>query len=112
MRIWPSVRFWRMTGGVAILVALAAVSIALTPPYIENVKLQRYVSAAVRTSEPAGVVQARIVNRAAELGLPVLVGNVKVSGAGNGRKVEIVYIVRVDFPLYTVDLHFHPAAGG
>jgi hypothetical protein len=29
---------------------------------------------------------------------------------GNGVRVEIVYVVRVDMPLYTVDLHFHPAA--
>lgn len=111
-QFWRSVRFWRMTGGIAILLALAAVALALAPPYIENMKLQQYVSAAVYTSEPAGVVQARILNKAAQLGLPVLAGNVKVTPAGNGLKVEIVYIVRVDFPLYSVDLHFHPAAGG
>ena len=110
VRFWRSVRFWRMTGGIAILVALAAVSVALAPPYIENVKLQRYVSAAVYVPEPAGVVQARILNKAAQLGLPVLAGNVKVARVGNGLKVDIVYIVRVDFPLYSVDLHFHPAA--
>jgi hypothetical protein len=32
--------------------------------------------------------------------------------SGNKLRVDIIYVIRVDLPLYTVDLHFHPAAGG
>ena len=75
-------------------------------------KFQRYLDAAVDRATNPDVLRAEIVNKAAQMGLPVHEGDVHVVKSGNGMRVEIVYVIRVDLPLYTVDLHFHPAAGG
>jgi hypothetical protein len=107
-----STRVWRVTAGIGVLVILLLVSIVLVPPYLENFRLQRYVDGEVGAASQPEILQAHIVNHAAQLGLPVLADDVKVTRTRNGLRVNIVYVVRVDLPLYTVDLHFHPAAGG
>jgi hypothetical protein len=103
---------WRMVAGVGVLVVLLIVGGALLPPYVDNMKFQRYLDRAVERSPAPDILQAEILNRAAQMGLPVRAGDVRVNRTGNGLRVEIIYVVRVDLPLYTVDLHFHPAAGG
>ncbi len=98
--------------GLGVLVLLIVVTSALVPAYFENMEFQRYLDSAVQRSQsPEGLV-ADVVNKAAQLGLPVHAGDVHVTKTENGLRVELIYIVRVDLPLYTVDLHFHPAAGG
>ncbi len=93
------------------LAILIVVAFALVPAYVENVQLQRYLDGAVeRHQSPDGLI-ADVVNKAAQLGLPLRAGDVKVTKTGNGLHVDIIYIIRVDLPLYTVDLHFHPSAG-
>ena len=83
----------------------------LIPPYFENARFQRYLDSAVHLPVAPEVLKADIVNRAAGMGLPVRDGDVRISsGQGNGLRVDIVYVNRVDLALYTVDLHFHPAA--
>lgn len=93
------------------LVVLVVVASALIPPYFENMEFQRYLDRAVgRSQSPEGLV-ADVVNKAAQLGLPVRAGDVHVTRTGSGLRVDLIYVIRVDLPLYTVDLHFHPAAG-
>ncbi len=82
----------------------------LIPPYFENMRFQQYLTGAVAERRPPEMLQAAILNKAAELGLPVRAEDVHVTRQGNGLRVEIVYVIRVDLPLYTVDLHFHPSA--
>jgi hypothetical protein len=106
-----SVRRWRVIAGVGVLVVLTVVIAVLIPPYFENMRFQRDLDDLVTQTDSPEILRAQVLNRAAQLGLPVQAGNVKVSRSGNGLRVEIVYIIRVDLPLYTVDLHFHPAAG-
>lgn len=101
---------WRRIAGVAVLAIFVAVAIALVPPYLNNAKFQRYLDGAVEHAQAPEIVQANIVGKAGEMGLPVRTGDVHVTRSGNGVSVDIVYVVRVDFPLYTVDLHFHPSA--
>lgn len=108
----PNVHRWRIAAGVGVLVILAAVAAALIPPYFDNMQLQRYLDDAVELAQSPDLLRADIVNKAAQLGLPVRTGDVRVTRTGNGLRVDIVYVIRVDLPLYTVDLHFHPAAGG
>lgn len=106
-----SVHRWRVGAGVGVLLALALVAGALTPPYFANMRFQRYLDEVVETAASAEVLRAQIVSKAAQMDLPVRVGDVRVRRRETGFRVEIVYVVRVDLPLYTVDLHFHPAAG-
>lgn len=106
-----SARRWRMLAGVGVLAVLGAMAVALVPPYFRNFEFQRYLDRAVERAQSPEVLVADVVNRAAQMGLPVRAGDVHASRNGSGLRVEIVYIIRVDLPLYTVDLHFHPSAG-
>lgn len=102
---------WRVAAGLAVLAALLAIAVILIPPYLENIKFQNYLEGVVDHPQSPELVRAAVVNKAAQMGLPVRAGDVHVTSQGNGVRVDIVYVVRVDFPLYTVDLHFHPSAG-
>ncbi len=101
-----------MLAGVGVLVLLLVIVGALVPPYFDNMAFQRYLDSAVPRATAQDALVADIVNKAAQMGLPVHATNIRVTHTGNGMHVDIVYVIRVDLPLYTVDLHFHPAAGG
>jgi hypothetical protein len=101
---------WRRAAGVAVLALLAVIAIPLLPPYVRNFRFQRSLDDLMARPQTPELLQAAVVNRAGEMGLPVRTGDVKVTREGNGLRVDIVYVVRVDFPMYTVDLHFHPAS--
>jgi hypothetical protein len=107
-------RVWRAIGGIAVLAVLVLIGVSLLPPYFENWKLQQYLndlSADPATAQkPADMIRANVVNKAAELGLPVHTDDVRVTRNGDGFKVDVLYVVHVDLSLYTVDLHFRPAA--
>jgi hypothetical protein len=109
-------RFWRLAGGVAVLIVLAAVAVLLVPPYYQNWKLQRYLDTLAEdpalSGKPPEAVRASILNRAAELGLPVHSDDVRVTRPDGALRIEVLYIVKIDLPVYTVDLHFRPGAGG
>jgi hypothetical protein len=101
----------RVALGVVLLCGLVVIAVLLIPPYFENSKFQRYLDSAVTRPVPAEVLKADIVNHAAQMGLPLREGDVRITPlAGNGLRVDIVYVNRVDLALYTVDLHFHPSA--
>jgi hypothetical protein len=106
----------RKIAGVAVLLILAAIGAMLLPPYIQNWKLQRYVNGLVddpaTATQPSEVIQKEIVTRGTALGLPVHPGDVQVSRPQNSVRIDVLYIVHVDFAGYSVDLHFRPAAGG
>lgn len=106
---------WRVAAGIGVLVVLVLVGVLLIPPYLENWKLQQYVSSVAHDAASAGrpneLVRALVVDKAAELGLPVHLADVRVSRPRGGVRIEVLYVVRVDLPVYTVDLHFRPRAG-
>jgi hypothetical protein len=37
--------------------------------------------------------------------------NVRIQRTSDRVQIDVRYFVRVDLPLYTVDLHFYPGAG-
>jgi hypothetical protein len=87
---------------------------SLTPYFIANLRLQRYVvelthSAGIAASTPAAV-RAQVVERAHQLGLPVEVKDVQVDLSGSGARISVRYLVLVNLPGYTVKLHFAPGA--
>jgi hypothetical protein len=55
-------------------------------------------------------IRAEVAKRAARLGLPLTPSQIRVEKDGSRVRVEAMYVVRVDLPLYSVDLHFRPAA--
>ncbi len=41
---------------------------------------------------------------------PVRSGDIEVKRSANELRINVRYIVRVNLPMYTVDLHFYPGA--
>jgi hypothetical protein len=101
----------RTVAGIALTGVLAYIVVMLIPPYFQNSQFQRYLDNAVSRQAPADVIRTDIVNKAAQMGLPLRDSDVRIMPkGGNGLKVDVVYVNRVDLKLYTVDLHFHPSA--
>ena len=101
----------RIATAVAIMCFFAYVAAMLIPPYFQNSRFQGFLDDVVaRTSSPE-ILKTEIVNKAAQLGLPLQEGNIRVLPLANGGlKADVLYVSRVDLKLYTVDLHFHPSA--
>lgn len=112
--ITPGADRWRIAAGIGVLVILVLIGVLLAPPYYHNWQLQRYLHALVQ--DPATVnrspdlVRALVVDKAASLGLPVRTPDVRVLRLKDKTKIEALYIVHIDLPVYTVDLHFRPGA--
>lgn len=109
-------RTLRTIAGVAVLVGLLAIGAFLIPPYVQNWKLQRYVTGliddAATSSRATDAVRDDVVNRAVSLGLPVHPTDVQVTRSHEATRIDVLYIVHVDVGGYSVDLHFRPQAGG
>ena len=105
---------WRIAGGIVVLIVLLLMGVLLAPPYYENWRLQRYLNALAR--DPAShqrsidLLRALVVDKAASMGLPVRIGDVQITPGPGAPKIEVLYVVHVELPLYTVDLHFRPGA--
>ena len=110
----PGAPLWRKVAGVGVLLIMAAIGVPLIPPYVENWKLQSFLNQMAQDPATAqktpDILRANIIDKAASLGLPVHTDDVRVTQSGDGLKIEVLYIVRIDLPIYTVDLHFRPAA--
>jgi hypothetical protein len=106
---------WRLASGAAVLAVLALMGARLIPIYIRNLELQRYVEEvthrASAPTSPDDVLRTRVLDKAADLELPVKADNVQIQRSAENVRVDVRYVVRVDLPLYTVNLHFYPGAG-
>lgn len=105
---------WRFAAGLAVLFLLIAVAGRLLPPYWRNIEFQGALDQAGQGSPAASLsdeaLRARVVDAAARLALPVRAEDVRVRRAAGRVEVEVLYLVPVALPLYTVDLHFRPRA--
>lgn len=106
---------WRQAAGVAVLAILAFLGIRLGPIYFHNQELQQFVEEVTRRdtapTSSDDVLRSWVLSKAADLELPVVADNVHIQRTVNSVRIEVRYVVRVDLPLYTVDLHFYPGAG-
>ena len=97
------------------LAVLSFLGIRLIPIYVHNLELQQFVDDVTRRADaatsPDDVLRAWVLDKAAQLDLPVMADNVQIHRAGETVRMEVRYEVRVDLPLYTVNLHFYPGAG-
>ncbi|MCC6861024.1 MAG: DUF4845 domain-containing protein [Bryobacterales bacterium] len=111
----PSVSKWRVAAAAGVLAVLAALGSQLLPIYLDNMKLQQFVEETARQPDSSELsdlaLQAAVLKKAATLGLPVRRSNVQVERSAGGLRIDVRYVVRVDLPFYTVDLHFYPGAG-
>jgi hypothetical protein len=98
---------WRLIAGIAVLGSFLAVIGLMTPVYLDDYRLYRYVqSLAGSTQTPDELIRAEVIARAHELDLPVRPNDVHVVHVGGKTKIEMRYTVKMDIALYPVDLHF------
>ena len=105
----------RIAAAVLILIGLAIMGARLLPIYMDNMRLQSYVERITQNADtltrPDDALRVAVLDKAAFLGLPVKAENVRIKRSEETMRIDVRYIVRVDFPMYTVDLHFYPGAG-
>lgn len=106
---------WRLAAGVLVLVGLITFGVVLIPLYYRNYEFQGYVSAAAEgaanRNKSDDVLREWLVEKADGLKLPVKPGDVQIKRSADSMRIDVRYAVRVDFPGYTVNLHFYPGAG-
>lgn len=106
---------WRWAAGGAIVGALAVFGVLLIPHYRQNAEFERALEGVVRQPAaqelPEEILQARVMNEGARLGLEVRGGHVRVRRTDSGVRVEVRYPVPVELGPYTVTLHFRARAG-
>ena len=97
------------------MAVLAILGARLLPLYLENMRLQTYVEGIAQDAENRTrsdeALRVAVLEKAAFLGLPVKAENVLIKRSTDSIRIDVRYFVRVDFPIYTVDLHFYPGAG-
>jgi hypothetical protein len=105
----------RIAFAAIILLVMAAIGARILPIYLDNLELQRYVEDLARSADsrtrPDDVLRVAVMEKAASLGLPVKAPQVHVHRSEGAVRIDVRYVVTVDMPLYTVDLHFYPGAG-
>ena len=106
---------WRIAAALVILAGLVFFAAMFAPIYVHNLQLQNFVADITArpdtTSKSDDVLRDWVLDKAHELTLPVQRDNVKIAHSREGTRIDVRYFVRVNFPGYTVDLHFYPGAG-
>ena len=106
---------WRIALAIVVLGGLVLLGIKIGPIYIHNLQLQSFVGALTARTEALreadDLLRGQVLERARALELPVAPGNVKIVRSPGNVRIDVRYVVRVDLPGYTVDLHFYPGAG-
>jgi hypothetical protein len=95
--------------------ALFYVAILLAPIYAHNYRLQQYIEEITQRADndrrSDDVLRTAVSEKAASLALPVKVEDVLINRSAQGVRIDVRYMVRVELPVYSVDLHFYPGAG-
>ncbi len=106
---------WRIAAAVLVLAGLALLAAKIGPMYFHNLQLQNFVHDLAANpdnrSKPDSLLRGQVLDKARALKLPVTPDNVQIARTPDALHIDVRYIVRVDLPGYTVDLHFYPGAG-
>ncbi len=108
-------RIWRAAAAAIVVAAMIALGVQLVPYYFRNLDLQRFVEETAQRpgiqNQPDDALRAMVLARASDLHLPVRAENVQLKRSADDFRIEVRYVVRVNLPVYSVDLHFYPGAG-
>ncbi len=106
---------WRIAAAVVVLAGLLFFIGRFAPIYFRNLQFQSFVSETAQRVEnqtkPDDVLRGWVLDKARQLDLPVQEGDVHIIRLPEGMRIDVRYLVRVDLPGYTVNLHFYPGAG-
>ena len=105
---------WRMIAALLVLGLMITILATLAPVYFEDYRLRRYVIDLAHSPNaatmPDETLRSQVLAEARKLDLPVEANDVSITHGQGGIELQIKYAVQMDFPLYQVDLHFHPSA--
>ena len=106
---------WRIAAALLIVAGLATFAVRIGPTYLHNLQFQNFVGDLAahpeNRSQPDDLLRSQVLEKARVLDLPVKPDNVRIFRNPDRLRIDVRYIVRVDLPGYTVDLHFYPGAG-
>jgi hypothetical protein len=106
---------WRIVAGCAILAGLLGILAVFAPYYTRNLELQNFVSGLTRdpqnVSKSDDVLTSWVLDQAHGMGVPLKEENVHIVRSEGGLQIDVRYVVGVNLPGYTVNLHFYPGAG-
>ena len=100
---------WRLVVGWGVLAALAYIGILLIPVYLHHFELSRLLHTSHISSENAA--RQFVLDRGRALGLDISPNQLDLRRLPGSSAVDVHYVARVNFPLYTVDLHFSSTIG-
>jgi hypothetical protein len=102
----------RIAAGILALVVLAGLGGRLLPPFWRNLGFQRALKDVAQQGVSGGMsdeaIRVHTINAAAGIGIPLRFEQVRIRRAANRLELEVLYVVPLDIPLYSVDLHFRP----
>jgi hypothetical protein len=105
-------RPWRVAAGFLVFAAMARLAALLGPVYYRNHEFHSALeTVAAHPSASDDDLRVAVLWNAARFRLPVRRNQVWVDRRRNRLRIEVRYAVPVNLSLYSVDLHFHPAAG-
>jgi hypothetical protein len=105
-------RSWRVAAGCLVFAAMARFAALLGPVYYRNLEFRSALE--VVAAHPAASddeLRGAVLEDAARFRLPVRQDQVRVDRRENRLRIDVRYDVPVNLSVYSVDLHFHPAAG-
>src|ERR1019366_1420633 len=95
----------RIAAAILVLALLVFTIARLAPYYIDNMRLQSYVEGITQDADsrtrPDDMLRVAVLEKAASLGLPVTAGDVHIKRSSETLRMDVRYVVRVDFPLYS-----------
>jgi hypothetical protein len=104
--------------GILLFVIVGAILFAafkLLPPYIDNYRMQDYLSGITRNATYNRMteddIRKDVLAEARQLDIPIEPNQVRVERSGPSVSVAIQYTVTVDLLVKQIDLEFAPAAG-
>ena len=106
---------WRVAAAIVVLAGLVFLLGRFAPYYFRNLELQNFVSGITRgegnEAKSDDILRTWVMEKAHALGVPVREDNVQVFRSSEGMRIDVRYVVPVNLPWYTVNLHFYPGAG-
>jgi len=96
---------WLLVLGLAVLISWKLIPVKIASAEFNDFMADQAQLAGVNTT--AEDVKKNILQRAAELKLPLDKDHIKVERIGDRIRMEADYVVPVEFPGYTYNWHFH-----
>ena len=110
----PAAQKVRLAVAILVFAALIGSLFMMVPPYLDNLRLQSGIKSVLSRPDVLTATEDSIRNavaaRAVQDGMSLSPSQIRVEKVAGLVRVEVIYTVRVEFPLYSVDLHFRPSA--